>query len=433
MRSFSRLFRRGYGPSPIQISRMASAGGATAALSMAAYYSSVTIRPPLATESHEFESKPHHIKDRHGKTIKFQNPHDSFAMPPFGDLLKAIWAMWTGTWPTPKLEEKLVPVVAPQFLPTRTSSDKLRATWLGHACYYVEYPSGLRVLFDPVFEDCCAPFNFSRFKRYTEPPCRLADLPFVDAVVISHSHYDHLSYDSVREIQKHNPNVHFFVGLGLEKWFRQGNLNNVTELDWWQEADFTLTPGAAKVETDATSATSSETPGTITAKITCLPCQHGSGRTLWDRDTTLWASWAVTSGSPAKSVWFGGDTGYRSVVTVPRGTEDDYGPAWQHLPTNPQFGQIGERLGPFDLGLIPIGAYDPRRLFSGVHANPRDAVEIFRDLRCRRAMGIHWGTWVMTPEPPLEPPQLLREALRRGGLPETGLFDVCDVGETREF
>ncbi|XXG95942.1 hypothetical protein Hte_002218 [Hypoxylon texense] len=416
---------------------MASTGGAAAALSMAVYYTSVTIRPPLATETHESESKSHHIKDRHGKTIKFQNPYDSFAVPPRGDLYRALWTMWTGGWPKPKLEEKLVPVVAPQFLPTRTSSsDKLRATWLGHACYYVEYPSGLRVLFDPVFEDCCAPFSFVGFQRYTKPPCRLADLPFVDAVVISHSHYDHLSYDSVREVQKHHPNAHFFVGLGLEKWFKQGGLHNVTELDWWQEADVTLTPGAAKVETtdDATSATSSDVPKPITAKITCLPCQHGSGRSLWDRDTTLWASWAVTSGTPTtKSVWFGGDTGYRSVVGTPRGTKDDYGPEWQHLPTTPQFRQIGERLGPFDLGLIPIGAYEPRRLFSGVHASPRDAVEIFRDTRCRRAVGIHWGTWVMTPEPPLEPPRLLREALRRRGIAETGVFDVCDIGETREF
>lgn len=338
------------------------------------------------------------------------------------------------SWPKPKKEEKLVPVVTPQLLPTRTSSsDKLRATWLGHACYYVEYPSGLRVLFDPVFEDCCAPFSFLGFKRYTEPPCAIADLPFVDAVVISHSHYDHLSYDSVREVQKHHPNAHFFVGLGLEQWFRKGGLRNVTELDWWQEAELTLTPGAAKVETEGGATTTGEDQKPITAKITCLPCQHSSGRTLLDRDTTLWASWAVQSGSPAKSVWFGGDTGYRSVATVPRDVQDDWAAEWQHLPTCPQFRQIGERFGGFDLGLIPIGAYHPRQVMSGAHANPRDAVEIFQDTKCRRAMGIHWGTWVMTPEPVLEPPQLLKKALAQKGLPETGAFDVCDIGETREF
>ncbi|KAI1768528.1 Metallo-hydrolase/oxidoreductase [Hypoxylon sp. FL1150] len=427
---------------PKQFTRMASMGGSTAAaLSLTAYYASVSVRPPMAGEASEFEPKSHHVKDRHGKTYKFKNPYDSWAFPTITELFRTLWFT---SWPKPKKEEKLVPVVTPQLLPTRASppSGKLRATWLGHACYYVEFPSGLRVLFDPVFEDCCAPVSFLGFKRYTEPPCAIADLPFVDAVVISHSHYDHLSYDSVREVQRHHPNAHFFVGLGLEKWFRSGGLKNVTELDWWQEADITLTPGAAKVETDgaaaaadaaAKSATTGDDRKPITAKITCLPCQHSSGRTLWDRDTTLWASWAVQSGSPTKSVWFGGDTGYRSVATVPRDVEDDWAAEWSHLPTCPQFKQIGERFGGFDLGLIPIGAYYPRQVMSGVHANPRDAVEIFRDTRCRRAMAIHWGTWVMTPEPVFEPPQLLKKALALKGLPETGAFDVCDIGETREF
>ncbi|KAI0169068.1 Metallo-hydrolase/oxidoreductase [Hypoxylon sp. FL1284] len=421
---------------------MSSAGAATTALSMAVYSSTVTIRPPLSAKDNEFDTKSHHVKDRNGNIVKFQNPYDSFAMPEPRELVKAVWGMVTGLGtvkrPSPQKEDKLVPVVTPQFLPTRTSSDKIRATWLGHACYYVEYPSGLRVLYDPVFEDCCAPVSLGIFRRYTDPPCSLADLPFVDAVVISHSHYDHLSYDSVREVHKHHPNAHFFVGLGLEKWFKQCGLDRVTELDWWQEADMTLTPEGAKVEKDANgsaaaSTKSSEAPGPITARISCLPCQHSSGRTLFDRDTTLWASWAVTTGEPAKAVWFGGDTGYRSVTTVPREAEDDYGPEYQHLPHTPQFRQIGERFGHFDLGLIPIGAYYPRQLFSGVHANPRDAVEIFADTRCRRAMGIHWGTWVLTSEPPLEPPQLLKDSLKKKGLPETGVFDTCDIGESREF
>ena len=138
------------------------------------------------------------------------------------------------------------------------------------------------------------------------------------------------------------------------------------------------------------------------------------------------------SGEPAKSVWFGGDTGYRTVPKVPAGV-DDYSDAYKDLPFCPQFQQIGERVGPFDLGLIPIGAYAPRFLFSCVHANPFDAVEIFRDTRCKNAMAIHWGTWVLTGEDVLEPPKLLKEALRHRGIPETGVFDVCDAGETREF
>jgi L-ascorbate metabolism protein UlaG (beta-lactamase superfamily) len=300
----------------------------------------------------------------------------------------------------------------------------MRATWLGHACYYVEYPSGLRVLFDPVFEDRCSPFTFLGPKRYTPRPCDIGDMPFVDAVVISHSHYDHLSAPTVQELQKKYPEAHFFVGLGLAKWFHSIGVNRVTEMDWWEDADMILTPKAGEE--------GGEKP--ITARISCLPAQHSSARGPFDKDTTLWCSWGVTSGDgpSKKSVWFGGDTGYRAVPHIRKG-EDDWGPEHADLPVCPQFAEIGKLRGPFDLGLIPIGAYSPRFLFSPMHANPYDSVEIFRDTACVKAMGIHWGTWVLTNEAVLEPPALLRLALKRRDLPETGVFDVCEIGESRDF
>ena len=120
-----------------------------------------------------------------------------------------------------------VPIRTPEFLPTRHTT-KLRATWLGHACYYVEFPGGFRVLFDPVFEPCCAPVNLKSLKRYTDPPCEIEDLPHIDAVVISHNHYDHLSYPSIQRIKKHFPNAHFFAPLGNKKWFLDSGVQNVT-------------------------------------------------------------------------------------------------------------------------------------------------------------------------------------------------------------
>ncbi|EMR71931.1 putative nape-hydrolyzing phospholipase d protein [Eutypa lata UCREL1] len=407
----------------------------TAVLALTAYHSTVvTHKPEPGTQ--DADAKAHHVKGWFGHTVKYQNTHPSFTPLNFKDLAVALWHRATGQqpWPTPKPEDHVISVVTPNLLPSRTSSTKLRATWLGHACYYVEFPSGLRVLFDPVFEDHCAPVHFKDFKRFTDPPCDLSELPFVDAVFISHSHYDHLSYPSVQKIQKHFPNVHFFVGLGLQKWFEQGGIHKVTELDWWDGAEITLTPHRpTKVDTEPKdSASEASSPESITAKISCLPCQHGSGRGMLDQNSTLWCSWAVSSGEPAKSVWFGGDTGYRTVKRLPPGV-DDYGDEFKDLPSCPQFRQIGERFGSFDLGLIPIGAYSPRFLFSCVHANPFDAVEIFRDTRCKNAMAIHWGTWVLTAEDVLEPPKLLKEALKRRDLPETGVFDICDIGETREF
>lgn len=338
-------------------------------------------------------------------------------------------------------------MVKPELLASRSGTDAnpaLRATWLGHACYYVEFPSGLRVLFDPVFDSHCAPMKNDLYKRYTDVPCQIAELPFVDAVCISHSHYDHLSVDSVKEISGRFPAAHFFVGLGLKDWFVQTGLGeqSVTECDWWEDVDLTLTP---KKEGEKEAMAETTTPEPITARVSCLPCQHSSGRSGFDRDKTLWCSWAVSSTPSAavssslspdsqkeKSVLFLGDTGYRSVPKLPADV-DDYAHPYDKLPTNPQFAQIGQLRGPFDLGLIPIGAYAPRGVFSGVHGNPFDAVEMFRDTRCRRAMAIHWGTFILTTEELDEPPRLLREALRRRGIAEEGVFDICKVGETREF
>lgn len=316
-----------------------------------------------------------------------------------------------------------VNVKPPNFLPPNTKPTSLRATWLGHACYFVEFPSGLRVLFDPVFEDRCSPFSFIGPKRFTPRPCEIADIPVVDAVAISHSHYDHLSHGSIKEVQKHHPGAHFFVGLGLEKWFRKEGIQNVTELDWWHDAELSVVKRNAE-----------KTEESITAQVSCLPAQHTSARDMLHRDldTTLWCSWSFASGG--KSVWFGGDTGYRAVPrSFPVRGGDEYAPEYDALPRCPQFKQIGALRGPFDLGLIPIGAYQPRRAFSNVHASPGDAVEIFRDTNCKKAMGIHWGTWALTMEEVLEPPVLLKEALRRHGMPEVGVFDVCEIGETRDF
>lgn len=113
--------------------------------------------------------------------------------------------------------------------------------------------------------------------------------------------------------------------------------------------------------------------------------------------------------------------------------EDDYGAKYKDLPTCPAFKQIGDLRGPFDLGLVPIGAYEPRYLLSPMHANSKDAVSIFLDSKCRRALGMHWGTFVLSDEDVLEPPKLLRQALAEKDILEYGVFDVCDIGESMEI
>jgi L-ascorbate metabolism protein UlaG (beta-lactamase superfamily) len=160
------------------------------------------------------------------------------------------------------------------------------------------------VLFDPVFEDRCSPLSWLGPKRYTEPPCQIADIPTIDAVVISHNHYDHLSLPTVKDIHKRHPNCHFFVPLGNKDWFIKTGIPNVTELDWWEERDITLSPSQPGTEVKAPAEGSTSKRADISARIGCLPCQHFSARTPFDRCKTLWASWYVESGG--RKVYFAG-------------------------------------------------------------------------------------------------------------------------------
>lgn len=339
----------------------------------------------------------------------------------------------SGTGNNPDTTTPTVTVRKPTFLQSR-ETQTLRATWLGHACYYVEFPGGFRVLFDPVFSERCSPFSWLGPKRFTEVPCQIEDIPAVDAVVISHNHYDHMDHPTIMKIKAKHPNVHFFVPLRNKQWFTASGINEVTELDWWEERDIKLIPSKSSKHSisskgGAAAPADENSNECITARIGCLPCQHTSARTAFDKGHTLWSSWSIESGG--KKVWFGGDTGYRAVPELPKEV-DDYGPDHDY-PHCPAFKQIGNLRGPFDLGLIPIGAYDPRYIMSPMHANPFDSVNIFVDTKCKRAMGIHWGTWVLTEEDVLEPPQLLKKALKGKGISEKGVFDVCEIGESREF
>ncbi|KAL9074154.1 MAG: hypothetical protein Q9157_004483 [Trypethelium eluteriae] len=402
----------------------------SASTSVALYAAVSAPAQAIGAKPEEAKELRHHLQNGKG----FINPWPSFNERSVRELVGAMaWRRLSGKSNIPDTMPPTVPVHKPKFLPSRETST-LRATWLGHACYYVEFPGGLRVLFDPVFTERCSPFSFMGPKRYTDMPCQIEDIPHVDLVVISHNHYDHLSHPTIMKIQEKYPHAHFFAPLGNKTWFKNSGVHNMTELDWWDCRDIHLSTKGGDGQKSAVKEKSIETntdkgPNDIQATIGCLPCQHMSARTPFDKCHTLWSSWSIESGG--KKIWFGGDTGYRSVDELPAG-EDDYDPKY-NKPHCPAFKQIGDLRGPFDLGLIPIGAYNPRFIMSPMHANPYDSVNIFLDTKCRKAMGIHWGTWVLTEEDVLEPPRILKKALAWKGMPEEGVFDVCEIGESREF
>jgi L-ascorbate metabolism protein UlaG (beta-lactamase superfamily) len=210
-------------------------------------------------------------------------------------------------------------------------------------------------------------------------------MPHIDVVVISHNHYDHLDEGTVKRLARQpGGSPTFFVPLGLKAWMASKGIHDkVVELDWWEKQSL----------------------GTST--FTAVPVQHWSARSLWDRNHTLWGGWRVDT--PQGSVFFAGDTGY---------SED--------------FKDIRRRLGPVDIALLPIGAYEPRWFMSVMHVNPDEAVKIHADLEARQSVAMHWGTFVLTDEPMDEPPRKLAHALREAGIPHDR-FWVMKHGETRKL
>ena len=219
----------------------------------------------------------------------------------------------------------------------------LRAIWFGHASVYLEI-DGARIMVDPMLSDYASPFVRIGPKRFHPPPLALESLPKMDAVVISHDHYDHLDMETIRHLAR--VGSHFLVPLGvgahLERWGVPES--QFTELDWWQ---------------------SSEISG---LKITSAPIRHYSGRGLRDGNATLWSSWSIAG--PVHRVYFSGDTGFGE-----------------------HFREIGDRLGPFDLSLLKIGSYGPGQNWLDIHMEPEQAVESHIALQARRMLPVHWGTF----------------------------------------
>mmetsp|Transcript_11661 Transcript_11661/g.18048 ORF Transcript_11661/g.18048 Transcript_11661/m.18048 type:complete len:365 (-) Transcript_11661:317-1411(-) len=272
-------------------------------------------------------------------------------------------------------------------------------TWMGHATCLVQM-DGFCILTDPVFSYRCAPTQLAGPARYRPTPCTIQEMVdnlHLDVIMISHNHYDHLDYDSVKNLAKFSPNpLLFVVPLGLKSWLQHNiskieDRHTIVELDWHES--YTL----EKSTTD-------EKKNQLT--ITGLPMQHWSSRHGYDRDATLWCGFSMRSTKTHKSALFAGDTGYFD------GLKD-----------------IGERYGPFDVGMIPIGAYAPREFMKPQHNDPCDAVKMYQAIQARRGVPIHWGTFQLTKENYLEPRERLKQSMLDANLQPKD-FDSWLIGET---
>ena len=258
---------------------------------------------------------------------------------------------------------------------------RFAVSWLGHASLLVRAGSKW-IMLDPVFSKTAGPVRGVGPSRFTALPIAPEELPHVDIVLISHDHYDHLDLPSMRRLagQAGGP-PRFLVGRGLRPWFAANLSVEAEELGWWE---------VRQIED---------------VKLTFVPAQHNSGRSLWNRNLTLWGGWVVEY--EGQRFYFPGDTAYVKGL----------------------FTDIRSRAGPIHLAALPIGAYEPRELMRFEHMNPRDAVQAHLDLDAARSFGVHWGTFQLGDEEPIRAAEDLHQAVRELGVTGVGLHAIGEVIE----
>ncbi|MDM8515714.1 MBL fold metallo-hydrolase [Desulfobacterales bacterium HSG16] len=261
---------------------------------------------------------------------------------------------------------------------------KKTITWIGHSTLLIQI-QGINILTDPIFSKRASPFQWAGPERVAEPGVEFQDLPEIDVVLISHDHYDHLDKNTIKKLRqrKNGHKTLFLVPLGLKKWFQRAGVKNVQELDWW------------------------DTYITDDVVFHAIPVQHWSKRGLFARNNTLWAGWIVKAFD--FSFLFAGDTGY-----------------------SPTFVEIGRRFGPFDLAALPIGAYAPRWFMAYQHVNPEEAVQIHLDIKSKKSIAIHWGTFILSDEPLDEPIKKLESAKQTMKINDES-FKAVSPGTTLTF
>jgi N-acyl-phosphatidylethanolamine-hydrolysing phospholipase D len=327
-------------------------------------------------------AKPHHTPDgfrnNYPPNPAYQGP-DTGATTTWLSRLKK----WTEDGPDTAPRRPLE-VVKPDLAFIHGEKNRPAITWVGHATFLLQTADGLNILTDPIFAERASPVSFAGPRRHQPPGLALSELPHIDAVLISHSHYDHLSLDTLRALNKQKGGAPtYYVPLGVDLWLEKnvtgGDRSKIVRLDWWDSAKIKDT------------------------EIHFLPVQHWSSRTPWDRNKTLWGAFALRQ--PGFSFFFSGDLGYSRDI-----------------------GDIAARFKGFDLAAIGIGAYQPT-WYRNSHVTPEEAVQIHKELGIRRSIGMHWGTFAMGEERLDEPVDDLARAREKLGVAEDAFF-VLRHGET---
>jgi L-ascorbate metabolism protein UlaG (beta-lactamase superfamily) len=315
------------------------------------------------------ESSGHRLeKSDHCDGRRFFNP-SGLAAQPFSAVPRLLLEPRT-PWPT-RVD------VAPRRPPGLDGAAAV-VTFIGHATFLVQTAAG-NILTDPMYSGHAGPLSLLGPRRIRQPAVPFHDLPPISTVLLSHNHYDHCDVRTLRALaQRFDPLV--ITALGNGALVRSSGIRRVEELDWWQE---TKTPALP---------------------ITLTPAQHFSARTPLDRNRALWGGFLIVAGGVR--IFFAGDTAYA-----------------------PVFRDVRQRLGPIDLALLPIGAYEPRWFMQALHMNPEEAVQAHLDLEALQSVGMHFGTFQMTTEGIDEPLRALERACSARKIPPSR-FRTLGFGES---
>ena len=285
---------------------------------------------------------------------------------------------WKATSRAAKWPERVEIVRAP--LPNPPAPDGLAVTWVGHSTFLIR-SAAVTILTDPVFSERAGPFSWAGPKRCMAPGVEFDALPRVDAVLLSHDHYDHFDTATLRRLARRDDPV-VLAPLGHRRLLETAGLGRVVELDWWSSHS-----GPAGLE------------------ATLVPARHWSRRSPFDTNRRLWGGYMFRAGG--RLVYFAGDSGYDDGL----------------------FLEIRRRCGAPDLALIPIGAYEPRWFMQSAHMNPAEAVRVHRDVGSRRSIAMHWGTFQLNDEGREEPVKALGEALKAAEIPAAE-FETLSAGQS---
>jgi len=328
---------------------------------------------PFIIFSQDSSDNSHHTDDG------FRNPFPGFEDKGFGDFIQ--WSVIDrikGKKPD-KPDTYNFPFTENDGQYLRGNESEFSITWIGHSTLLIQI-DGVNILTDPIWSDRCSPVQFAGPKRHVKPGVKLENLPKIDAIIISHNHFDHLDRLTIEHFG--NDPV-YFVPLGIGEFLDDLDITNYEELDWWD--DITLNG----------------------LKFNCVPAQHFSNRGMFDRNKTLWCGWVIQGKS--QTIYFAGDTGYF-----------------------PGFVEIGEKFAPITVAAIPIGAYIPRWFMSSAHVSPQEAIQAFIDVEAEYFIPIHWGTFELADEPLDNPPKVLKQEIEKHQLNKEK-FKILEHGETKIF